>query len=130
MDAQCSCVGKCGGPSGCGCWCDDASFNYGDPVIGVHRTYLSSNIRPGVVWSNTQNYVSPKVDDLLARATIEKNLDRRKALYAEFQRIVVNDAPVAFTHVWSVVTAADKSLKNLPTGIWGTLTPYDEVERR
>ncbi len=108
----------------------DASFNYGDPVIGVHRTYLSSNIKPGVIWSNTQSYVSPKVDDLLARATTEKSLDKRKALYAEFQRTVVNDAPVAYTHVWSVVTAADKSLKNLPAGIWGTLVPFDEVERK
>jgi peptide/nickel transport system substrate-binding protein len=83
-----------------------------------------------VVWSNTQSYVSPKVDDLLARATMEKNLDKRKTLYAEFQRTVVNDVPVAFTHVWSVVTAADKSLKNVPIGIWGTLAPYDEIERK
>ena len=83
-----------------------------------------------MIWSNTQSYSNPKVDDLLARATIEKNLDKRKALYSEFQRIVVDDVPVAYTHVWSVVTAADKSLKNLPVGIWGTLTPYDEVERK
>ncbi len=108
----------------------DASFNYGDPVIGVHRTYLSSNIKPGVIWSNTQSYVNPKVDELLASATTEKDLAKRKALYQEFQRIVVNDVPVAYTHVWSVVTAADKSLKNLPVSIWGTLAPFDEVERR
>jgi peptide/nickel transport system substrate-binding protein len=37
------------------------------------------------------------VDDLLARATMEKNLDKRKALYADFQKAVVNDVPVAFT---------------------------------
>jgi peptide/nickel transport system substrate-binding protein len=49
----------------------DGAFNYGDPVIGVHRTYLSSNIKPGVIWSNTQNYVNPKVDELLAQATVE-----------------------------------------------------------
>jgi peptide/nickel transport system substrate-binding protein len=108
----------------------DAAFNYGDPVIGVHRTYLSSNIKPGVVWSNTQSYVNPRVDELLALATREKDQSRRKALYAEFQRIVVNDAPVAYTHVWSVVTAADKSLSGLPVGIWGTLSPYDEIARK
>ncbi|HVL55214.1 MAG TPA: ABC transporter substrate-binding protein, partial [Burkholderiaceae bacterium] len=66
----------------------DGSFNYGDPVIGVHRTYLSSNIRKGVIWSNTQNYVNPKVDDLLAKATVERDPAKRKALYHEFQRIV------------------------------------------
>jgi peptide/nickel transport system substrate-binding protein len=34
----------------------DIVFNWGDPVIGVHRTYLSDNIREGVIWSNTQQY--------------------------------------------------------------------------
>ena len=33
----------------------DTVFNWGDPVIGVHRTYLTSNIAKGV-WSNTQGY--------------------------------------------------------------------------
>lgn len=108
----------------------DASFNYGDPVIGVHRTYLSSNIKPGVVWSNTQSYASAKVDELLAKATVERDMDKRKALYHEFQKQVVNDVPVAFTHIWSVATVADKSLKNLPITIWSGLTPYDEIERR
>ena len=108
----------------------DAAFNYGDPVIGVHRTYLSSNIKQGVVWSNTQSYVNPKVDELLAAATIERNQEKRKALYYEFQKLVVNDVPVAFTHVWSVATVADKSLKNLPVTIWSTLTPFDEIERK
>ncbi len=108
----------------------DASFNYGDPVIGVHRTYLSTNIRPGVVWSNTQSYVNPKVDELLAKATVERDTEKRKALYHEFQRQVVNDVPVAFTHVWSVATVADKALRNLPISIWSGLTPYDEIERK
>ena len=32
----------------------DTVFNWGDPVIGVHRTYDSHNIKTGVIWSNTQ----------------------------------------------------------------------------
>jgi peptide/nickel transport system substrate-binding protein len=31
----------------------------GDPVIGVHRTWLSSDIKPGVIWSNTQSDCQP-----------------------------------------------------------------------
>jgi len=42
----------------------DTVFNWGDPVIGVHRTYLSSNIGKGV-WSNTQAYSNARVDELL-----------------------------------------------------------------
>jgi len=45
----------------------DAVFNWGDPVIGVHRTYLSTNIKP-IVWTNTQSYRNPKVDELLNTA--------------------------------------------------------------
>ena len=40
------------------------------------------------------------MDELLAQATVERDLEKRKRLYAEFQQIVVADAPVAFTHVW------------------------------
>ena len=108
----------------------DSAFNYGDPVIGVHRTYLSSNIKPGVIWSNTQSYSNPKVDELLAQASIERKEDARKRLYAEFQRIVVADAPVAFTHVWAQGYAARKDLVDVPQSIWAPLVPYDTIRRR
>ena len=48
----------------------DIVFNWGDPVIGVHRTYLSSNIRD-IVWTNTQSYRNPKVDALLEQAGVK-----------------------------------------------------------
>ena len=108
----------------------DGSFNYGDPVIGVHRTWLSSNIKPGVIWSNTQNYVNPRVDELLAQATIEKDSEKRKRLYGEFQRIVVEDAPVVFTHVWALGYAARKDLVGVPESIWAPLAPWDTMTRR
>ena len=108
----------------------DGAFNYGDPVIGVHRTYLSSNIKPGVIWSNTQNYVNPKVDELLAQATVERDADKRKRQYAEFQRIVVADVPVAFTHVWAQGYAARKDLADVPLSIWAPMTPYDTIRRQ
>jgi peptide/nickel transport system substrate-binding protein len=107
----------------------DGAFNYGDPVIGVHRTYMSSNIRKGIIWSNTQNYRSDKVDDLLSKATVERDPVKRKSYYDEFQRIVVQDAPVTFTHVWSQAAIWDKSLKNVPTSIWGGFQPLDTVSR-
>src|SRR5699024_3622182 len=45
----------------------DTVWNWGDPVIGVHRTYLSSNIR-NIVWTNTQSYRNDKVDEILDKA--------------------------------------------------------------
>ncbi|MBL8344869.1 MAG: ABC transporter substrate-binding protein [Rubrivivax sp.] len=108
----------------------DGAFNYGDPVIGVHRTYLSSNIKPGVIWSNTQSYSNPKVDELLAQATVEKDLEKRKKLYAEFQRQVVADVPQVFTHVWAQGYAARRDLVNVPESIWAPMVPFDLVSRR
>jgi peptide/nickel transport system substrate-binding protein len=108
----------------------DGAFNYGEPVIGVHRTWLSTNIRKGVIWSNTQSYVNPKVDELLAQATVERDLEKRKRLYAEFQRIVVADAPVAFTHVWPQGFATRKDVADVPASIWWPITPYDTLRRQ
>jgi len=108
----------------------DGAFNYGDPVIGVHRTYLSSNIKQGVIWSNTQSYANPKVDELLAQATLERDVEKRKRLYAEFQRIVVADAPVTFTHVWAQGYAARKDLVDVPVSIWAPMSPYDTISRQ
>lgn len=108
----------------------DGAFNYGDPVIGVHRTYLNSNIKPGVIWSNTQNYVNPKIDELLAQATVEKDLEKRKKLYAEFQRQVVDDVPQVFTHVWAQGYAARKDLVNVPVSIWAPMVPFDQISRQ
>ncbi len=59
----------------------DSVFNWGDPLIGAHRTCLSSNMRPGVIWSNTQSYANPKVDDLLAKAGVERDGAKRKVFY-------------------------------------------------
>jgi peptide/nickel transport system substrate-binding protein len=108
----------------------DGAFNYGDPVIGVHRTWLSANIRPGVIWSNTQNYVNPRVDALLADATLERDPAKRRKLYAEFQKLVVDDAPVVFTHVWALGHAARADLQDVPTSIWAPIVPYDTISRR
>ncbi|RUA00363.1 MAG: ABC transporter substrate-binding protein [Deltaproteobacteria bacterium] len=105
----------------------DSAWNWGDPVIGVHRTYLSSNIRKGVIWSNTQNYVNPRVDELLARAAVETDIARRKAIYAEFQKIVVDDAPIAYINTLPFHVAYDKRLKNINTTIWGSMSPMHQV---
>ena len=105
----------------------DNVWNWGDPVIGVHRTYLSSNIRQGVIWSNTQNYSNPKVDELLAKGGIETNMAKRKQIYSQFQKIVVDDAPLAYLNAGPFYMAYDKKLKNLNTTIWGSMSPMHEV---
>lgn len=106
----------------------DAVFNWGDPVVGVHRTYLTSNIRKGVIWSNTQSYSNPRVDDLLAKAAVEPDAGKRKALYHEFQKIVVDDVPLAFVTVIPYHTVTVAGLKGMPFDIWSATSPIDEME--
>lgn len=105
----------------------DTVFNWGDPLIGVHRTYLSENIRKGVVWSNTQNYRNAKVDDLLDRAGREMDATRRKALYGEFQRIVTEELPVVWLNTIGFHTIYNRNLANAPVSIWGIHSPLDEL---
>lgn len=105
----------------------DIVFNWGDPVIGVHRTYLSTNIVPGVIWSNTQQYQNEKVDEILDAAGKAKDQEERKALYAEFQQIVGQELPVYWINALPYKTVYDNRLGNPPLSIWGTMSPLDEV---
>ena len=104
------------------------AFMWGDPSIGVHRSWISSNIRQGVPFSNTQGYVSPQVDALFAKATVERDEGKRRALYAQFQQILAQDLPVAFTHVWSRKQVVRHELVDTPEGIWGVTVPYDLID--
>ena len=99
----------------------DAVYNWGDPVIGVHRTWLSANIKPGVIWSNTQSYANPKVDEWLAAAGQEMNLAKRKELYKQMQKAVVSDCPVAFLYEQTFYEAYSGKVVNPPAGIWGQI---------
>ena len=105
----------------------DVVFNWGDPVIGVHRTYLCSNIKMGVIWSNTQSYCNPKVDAILDRAGKETDQAKRVALYKEFQKIVVDEVPLAYVNLLPYHTAYNKKIGNPPLSIWGAMAPLDEV---
>lgn len=104
----------------------DVVFNWGDPVIGVHRTYLSSNIRP-VIWSNTQGYSNPRVDELLDAAGRETDVEARKALYFEFQDIVGDELPVYWINALPYHHVFDDRIGDQPLTIWGMMQAMDDV---
>ena len=105
----------------------DVVFNWGDPVIGVHRTYLSTNIKEGVIWSNTQSYANARVDELLNAAAVEGDPVKRKALYDEFQMIVGEEVPIYWVNSLPYHTAYRDRVGNVPTSIWGTMQSMDDV---
>jgi peptide/nickel transport system substrate-binding protein len=104
----------------------DILFNWGDPVIGVHRTYLSTNIRP-IIWTNTQSYKNPQVDELLNTAGGILDPIKRKAYYATFQKIVTDELPIIPINVIPYHTVSNKKVGNVPMSIWGPMSPYDDV---
>jgi peptide/nickel transport system substrate-binding protein len=105
----------------------DSVFNWGDPVIGVARTYQSGNIKKGVIWSNTQGYANAEVDKILAEAASETDATKRAVLYDRFQKILNSEVPVAWLNTAPVSSVANKKLRGLPDSIWGAFAPFDEV---
>lgn len=105
----------------------DTVFNWGDPVIGVNRTYQSSNIKPGVIWSNTQSYKNERVDELLDMATVETDITKRAELYSEFQKITADELPVYWTNTLPYHTVYNDKVGNPPLGIWASSSPLDLV---
>jgi len=105
----------------------DDVFNWGDPVIGVHRTYLSSNIRKGVIWSNTQGYRNPKADALMEQAGSELDFQKRSALYQQFQQMITEDLPVYPLFQPFFAIAYNKNLSWTQKSIWGLMSPLDTV---
>ena len=104
----------------------DVLFNWGDPTIGVSRSYMSDNIKPAV-WTNTTSYENKKVDELLNAAAQEMDLEKRKAMYADFQEIVTTDLPMNYMYVIPYHTAVSDKVGNPPESIWGPMSPFDEV---
>ena len=105
----------------------DNVFNWGDPVIGVHRTYDSSNIKKGVIWSNTQQYANARVDELMQKAGSTYDNNERKQYYAEFQQILADELPIYWLFANPYHTVSNTKVGNPPNTIWGGSAPLDRV---
>ena len=102
------------------------NFSWSDPVIGVYRMVLSTNIK-NRVWTNTSGYVNLEVDRLLNEAAVETDMAKRRALYVEFQKILAQDLPVYFTVQSNFHSAYNSELMNTPTGIYGAIGAMHSV---
>lgn len=105
---------------------DQQRVELGRPVIGVHRTYLSSN-RVGAIWTNNTGYENAEVDSLLEQAGQTFDEAERADLYAQFQEIVAEEVPIYFVSnppFWQIY---QPSVQNPPLNIWGQMSPMHEV---
>ncbi|MGE0314245.1 MAG: ABC transporter substrate-binding protein [Lautropia sp.] len=69
-----------------------------DPALGVSRTFLSDNQRKGIPFTNEAGYSNPQVDALFREAASAVDDARRKKLYSDVQKLLVDDAAV----IWLV----------------------------
>jgi peptide/nickel transport system substrate-binding protein len=101
-------------------------YQYGDPTLGVERTYVSSNIKK-IAFTNTGGYSNPKVDALFAQARESGDpAVRQKAFYA-VQQVLNEEVPQIWTMELLFPTIYDKKVHNavqLGTGIHAC---YDDV---
>ena len=101
-------------------------YQYGDPTLGVERTYVSTNIQK-IVFTNTGGYVNPEVDKLFTEARkAPLPADRQKAFFA-VQQLLVKEIPQIWLLEMSFPTIHDKKLHNLLLTGTGVHTCFDDV---
>lgn len=71
-------------------------FQYGDPALGVARNYVSSQIVKGSPFNNVEGYANPAVDAGFAEGAATLDPAKRQAAYDGVQKIVIEDAPLAW----------------------------------
>ncbi|PNU05523.1 ABC transporter substrate-binding protein [Novosphingobium guangzhouense] len=85
-----------------------------DPVIGTQRFYWSKSFKPGVAFSNGAHYHNPALDRALEAAQVEPDIEKRRAYYAEFQRIAQTDLPRIPLYTTSGSIFSGRRLSRLP----------------
>jgi peptide/nickel transport system substrate-binding protein len=105
----------------------DFYYNLADPVLGVHRQYLTDQIRQGTVFVNSTRYSNPKVDELLKSATIESTAAKRGALYKDFQKIVVEDSPIVWLFDMQFVNVYSNRFQDIVTSPLGVYGNFDRA---
>ncbi|WP_209374462.1 ABC transporter substrate-binding protein [Brevibacterium renqingii] len=101
----------------------DNVWNWGDPVVGVERTYLCSNIKKGVLWANMSQYCNPKVDELFKNAAAAPDEKTRKELYFDVQEILTDELPILPFETQQFRNIYSDTVVNPPNGPFGIMSP-------
>lgn len=113
-----------------GDWDYDTSVNflsqYGDPTLGVERSYVSSNIKK-VTFTNTGGYSNPKVDELFATASTAADPAERQKAFSEVQKILCDEIPQVWLMELAWPTLHEKKLHNVITTAMGPNSDFGNV---
>jgi len=101
-------------------------YQFGDPTLGVERTYVSTNIQR-VTFTNTGGYANPQVDALFQQARAAAAAADRARAFSEVQKILVEDVPQIWLMELSFPTVHDKKVRNVITTGLGVSASFDDV---
>jgi peptide/nickel transport system substrate-binding protein len=99
----------------------------GDPTLGVGPKFVTSNIRPGVPYTNIARYSDPLVDELWAKAGTEIDPSKRTEIFKQIQKKIVEDSPEVFVFELKQVPIARKEVRNLLHGAFTVQGPMYET---
>lgn len=88
-------------------------YQYGDPALGVERSYIAANIVKGSPFANVQGYENPELDKLWSDAASETDPVKRQAIYSIIQRQLVEDVALGYLVDMEFPTIYKKNVKNL-----------------
>jgi peptide/nickel transport system substrate-binding protein len=98
-----------------------------DPIIGLNKRYLASQIRKGVTFVNNSFYANPVLDDLLMQGMHESDPARRGAIYKQAQQILAEDSPLIWLVDVQFVSVFNHKLHDHTTGPMGPYQAFDEA---
>jgi peptide/nickel transport system substrate-binding protein len=101
-------------------------YQWGDPTIGVERTYVTSNIHK-IAFTNTEGYSNPAVDAAFLKARQATKHEERQAAFTEVQKLLIDDMPVIWLLELAFPTISDKRLKNIITSATGVHDGFANV---
>ncbi|MBN8873354.1 MAG: ABC transporter substrate-binding protein [Rhodospirillales bacterium] len=113
-----------------GDWEYETSTNFvsqfGDPTLGVERTYVSTNIKK-VTFTNTGGYANPKIDALFQTARDSGDSAVRAKAFTEIQQILCEEIPQIWLMEMQWPTVHEKKLHNVIRTAMGPNAGFGEV---
>ena len=98
-----------------------------DPVYGLNKQYLTSQIRKGVTFVNDMFYANPDLDRLLGEGARELRPEKRAEIYKRAQQILAEDCPVVWLIDVQYVNVLNRRLKDAITGPLGTQQAFERA---
>ena len=77
------------------------------------RNYTTTNIAKGSPFNNVEGYSNPKVDELFEAGAKEADPEKRKAIYLQVQKILLDEVPVAWLYEINFPTLYRTKLSNI-----------------